>query len=141
MDLSFSLDDEAFREEVRSFIAEAGPRLPEKLGPPEKASRSRDEYMTWHKLLYARGWVAPAWPKEYGGAGWSVTRRFIFQQEAAAADMPNTLPFGLGMVGAGDLYRSAMRRRNRNSCRAYCRARTGGARAIPNRARVQTSHH
>jgi len=99
MDLSFSPEDEAFRAEVRRFIAEVRPQLPKKLGPPEKASRSREDYMAWHKLLFARGWVAPAWPKEYGGAGWSVTRRFIFQQEAAAADMPGTLPFGLSMVG------------------------------------------
>jgi alkylation response protein AidB-like acyl-CoA dehydrogenase len=99
MDLSFSPEDEAFRAEVRGFIAAAKPQLPDKLGPPEKARRSRNDYMTWHKLLYRRGWVAPAWPTEYGGAGWSVTRRFIFQQEAAAADMPNTLPFGLAMVG------------------------------------------
>jgi alkylation response protein AidB-like acyl-CoA dehydrogenase len=99
MDLSFSAEDEAFRSEVRAFLAEAKSRLPEKLGPPELATRTREDYMTWHKLLYRRGWVAPAWPRQYGGTGWSITQRFIFQQEAAAADMPGTLPFGLGMVG------------------------------------------
>jgi hypothetical protein len=99
MDMSFSAEDETFRDEVRAFLAEAKSQLPEKLGPPELATRTRDDYMAWHKLLYRQGWVAPAWPKQYGGAGWSITRRFIFQQEAAAADMPGTLPFGLGMVG------------------------------------------
>ncbi len=99
MDIAFSPEDEAFREEVRGFIAEARTRLPEKLGPPEQANRSRDDYMAWHKLLYARGWVAPAWPKEHGGAGWSVTRRYIFQQETAAADMPNTPAFRPGHGG------------------------------------------
>ncbi len=43
--------------------------------------------------------VAPIWPKEYGGPGWSVTQRFIFNQESANAEMPTTLPFGLSMVG------------------------------------------
>ena len=51
------------------------------------------------QLLYKKGWVAPAWPKEYGGAGWSVTQRYIFDTRRAKAEMPTTLPFGLGMVG------------------------------------------
>jgi len=99
MDLSFSPQEEAFRQEVRDFIAEASPLLPKNLGTPEQARRSKDEYLVWHRLLYKRGWVAPAWPKELGGAGWSVTERYIFATETAKAGMPTTLPFGLGMVG------------------------------------------
>jgi alkylation response protein AidB-like acyl-CoA dehydrogenase len=99
MDLSFSPQEEAFRQEVKDFIAEAAPRLPKNLGTPEQARRSKDEYLTWHRLLYKRGWVAPAWPKELGGAGWSMTERYIFATETAKAGMPSTLPFGLGMVG------------------------------------------
>ena len=99
MDLSFSPEDEAFRQDVRDFIGEVRPRLPKNLGPPEQARLSKDDYLVWHKLLYRKGWVAPAWPRELGGAGWSVTRRHIFSTEAAKAGMPTTLPFGLGMVG------------------------------------------
>jgi hypothetical protein len=99
MDLSFSPQEEAFRQEVRDFIAKAAPRLPKNLGTPEQARHSKDEYLVWHRLLYKRGWVAPAWPKELGGAGWSVTERYIFATETAKAGMPSTLPFGLGMVG------------------------------------------
>jgi len=99
MDLSFSPEEEAFRQEVREFIAEAKPQLPKNLGTPEQARLSKDDYLVWHRLLYKRGWVAPAWPKELGGADWSVTQRYIFSGETAKAGMPTTLPFGLGMVG------------------------------------------
>ena len=99
MDLSFSPQEEAFRQEVRDFIAETKPKLPKNLGAPEQARLSKTDYMVWHKLLYAKGWVAPAWPKQYGGAEWSVTQRYIFSTETAKASMPTTLPFGLGMVG------------------------------------------
>src|SRR6202789_717596 len=99
MDLSFSPQEETFRQEVKDFIADAKPKLPENLGPPELARLSKDDYMLWHKLLFKKGWVAPAWPKKYGGAEWSVTERYIFSTETAKADMPTTLPFGLSMVG------------------------------------------
>ena len=99
MDLSFSPQEEAFRQEVRDFIAEVKPKLPKNLGAPEQARLSKDDYLVWHRLLYKKGWVAPAWPKELGGADWSVTQRYIFSAEIAKAGMPTTLPFGLGMVG------------------------------------------
>jgi hypothetical protein len=99
MDLSFSPEEEAFRQEVRDFIADATPKLPKNLDAPEQARLTRDDYLVWHRLLYKKGWVAPAWPKELGGADWSVTQRYIFSTEIAKAGMPTTLPFGLGMVG------------------------------------------
>ncbi|MDE1939618.1 MAG: acyl-CoA dehydrogenase family protein [Alphaproteobacteria bacterium] len=99
MDLSFSPEEEAFRAEVRAFIAESKPKLPRSTGTPESATRTRDDYMAWHKLLYAKGWVAPHWPKEYGGTGWSVTQRYIFNEECARAEMPPVVVFGLNMLG------------------------------------------
>src|SRR6201996_3584782 len=99
MDLSFSPQEEAFRQEVWDFIADAKPKLPKNLGAPEQARLSKDDYMVWHKLLYRKGWVAPSWPKQYGGVEWSVTQRYIFSTETARAGMPMTLPFGLSMVG------------------------------------------
>ena len=92
MDLSFSPQEEAFRQEVRDFIAEAKPKLPKNLGAPEQARLSKDDYMVWHKLLYRKGWVAPAWPKQYGGTGWSVTQRYIFQREGARPACPARCP-------------------------------------------------
>ena len=99
MDLSFSPEEEAFRREVREFIAGAKPQLPKNLGTPEQARLSKADYLVWHRLLFKKGWVAPSWPKELGGCSWSVTQRYIFSNETAQASMPTTLPFGLGMVG------------------------------------------
>jgi len=98
VDISFSPEEEAFRVEVRAFLAEAKLQLPRGPGAPEAATRSRDDYMAWHKLLYKKGWAAPHWPKEYGGTGWSVTQRYIFNQECAAAEMPHLVVFGLFML-------------------------------------------
>ncbi|HEY0104869.1 MAG TPA: acyl-CoA dehydrogenase family protein [Rhizomicrobium sp.] len=98
MDLTFSPEEEAFRQEVLAFIAEAKTQLPKNLGAPEAATRTKEDYLAWHKLLFKKGWVAPLWPKQYGGTGWTVTQRYIFNEEVAAAGMPVTLPFGLSMV-------------------------------------------
>jgi alkylation response protein AidB-like acyl-CoA dehydrogenase len=99
VDLSFSPEEETFRAEVRAFIAESKPKLPKSVGWPEAEVTSREDYLAWHKLLYRKGWVAPHWPREHGGTGWSVTQRYIFGQECAAAEMPGLLPFGLMMLG------------------------------------------
>jgi alkylation response protein AidB-like acyl-CoA dehydrogenase len=99
MDLTFSPEEEAFRAEVRAFVADAKAKLPAKaVGAPESATRSKEDYLAWHRLLYKKGWVAPLWPKQYGGTGWTVTQRYIFNEECANAETPITLPFGLNMV-------------------------------------------
>ncbi|MDE2013771.1 MAG: acyl-CoA dehydrogenase family protein [Alphaproteobacteria bacterium] len=97
MDLSFSPEEEAFRAEVRRFIAE---NFPESIkGRSRREFTTREEYLAWHKVLYQKGWVAPLWPVEYGGTGWSVTQRYIFNEECAEAETPPLLPFGLSMCG------------------------------------------
>ncbi len=57
------------------------------------------EIMQWHKILAAKGWIAPQWPKEHGGPGWDAARRFIFSEEYELSGAPGLSPFGLGMVG------------------------------------------
>ncbi|MCH7551210.1 MAG: Gldg family protein [Proteobacteria bacterium] len=59
----------------------------------------RDDFDRWHKILHAKGWVAPGWPEEYGGTGWSPVERYIFDEECAVAGAPRVMPFGVGMVG------------------------------------------
>ena len=68
MDLSFSPQEEAFRQEVRDFIAEAKPKLPKNLGAPEQARLSKDDYLVWHRCFTKkagsrrpgpRNWAAP----------------------------------------------------------------------------------
>ncbi len=98
MDLSFSAEDLAFRDEVRAFIAE---RYPAALrGKQDEGEElSKEDFLSWHRILAEKGWVAPAWPKEYGGPGWTATQRYIFSEELARADTIPILPFGINMVG------------------------------------------
>ena len=96
MDLTFSPEEEAFRAEVRSFIEE---HLPSHLrGRIRRDLGTKEDYLAWHRELYKKGWVAPNWPKEHGGTGWTVTQRYIFNEECARAETPPILPFGVSMV-------------------------------------------
>jgi alkylation response protein AidB-like acyl-CoA dehydrogenase len=97
MDVTFSPDEEAFRSEVREFIRD---NLPADVkGKTRRDYTTREEFLAWHKVLHKKGWVAPMWPKEYGGTGWTVTQRYIFNEECAKAETPMVLPFGIAMVG------------------------------------------
>jgi hypothetical protein len=98
MDLSYTPEQERFREEVRTWIAEAMPAEMKKHAEAG-ANFEHAEVMEWHKILYAKGWVAPNWPKEVGGTGWDVAQRSIFQDEMVRANAPSLSPFGLSMVG------------------------------------------
>ena len=97
MDLNFSPDDDAFREAIRAFIGDHYP--PEMRVANPYTDLTKQQMLLWHRILHKKGWIAPSWPKEFGGTGWSVTQRYIWQQEAAAADTFPPLPFGLTMVG------------------------------------------
>lgn len=98
MDLSFTPEEEAFRDEVRTWIASAlPPHLKEKADVD--GNFSMDEIMEWHRILAKKGWAAPNWPEEVGGPGWDAARRFIFTEELETAGTPQLSPFGLVMVG------------------------------------------
>ena len=98
MDLEFSPEDLAFQQEARQFIAENYPdHLRGKQDEGEELDK--EDYLSWHRVLAKKGWIAPAWPVEYGGTGWTATQRFIWSEELARADCLMTLPFGLNMVG------------------------------------------
>ncbi|MBU2983362.1 acyl-CoA dehydrogenase family protein [Lentibacter algarum] len=97
MDLSYSEKDEAFRAEVRAFLAEKLPKeLSEKVRLSQDLEKSDMEF--WHAQLNARGWLAANWPKSFGGAEWSAVERNIFEEECAMADAPRIVPFGLSML-------------------------------------------
>ena len=96
MELKLSREDAAFRDEVRAFIAENYPQ--EMRVPNPETDLTKEQSMLWHRILYKKGWIAPLWPKEYGGTGWSITQRFIWDQETATADTLPTLAFGLTMA-------------------------------------------
>jgi acyl-CoA dehydrogenase len=100
VDLELSAEELAFRDEVRAFLSE---NLPPELAAAGRRSTSvfcEPVYsLPWQRILFAKGWVAPSWPKEYGGTGWSEMQRAIFAAECAAAGAPGLAPMGLRMVG------------------------------------------
>lgn len=96
MNLEFSPEEIAFREEVRTFIEE---NYPEELkGSGTREDLTRDQFLAWHKVLGKKGWAAPAWPEKYGGTGWTSTQRYIWSEENARVDAMMPLPFGISMV-------------------------------------------
>src|SRR5882672_11503022 len=98
MDMSFTPEQIAFREEVRAWIRSAmPPHIREKA--EVDGNYEHKEIMQWHKILHKRGWSAPHWPAEHGGPGLDVTRRFILVEELELAGTPILSPFGLAMVG------------------------------------------
>ena len=98
MDLEFTDEERAFRDEVRSFIRD---NLPRELAEKVSAGRelTKDEILHWQAILHKRGWLAASWPEEYGGPGWTAVQRHIFSEECAMASAPRLLPFGLHMLG------------------------------------------
>jgi alkylation response protein AidB-like acyl-CoA dehydrogenase len=98
MDLSFSADELAFRDELRGFIADNLPddiRERMRLGhSPEKEDTTR-----WQRILNRKGWAAYSWPKEYGGPGWTPVQRMMFLEENQLAPAPDMQIFNIGMIG------------------------------------------
>ena len=98
MDLTWSVADLRFRDEVRAFLADrltpdlqrAGRAMTSEYADPEDA-------LAWQRILFAKGWAAPAWPVAYGGCGWSPSQRYMWEQELAAAGAPPLSPMGLNM--------------------------------------------
>jgi alkylation response protein AidB-like acyl-CoA dehydrogenase len=96
MDLNYSKEELAFRDEVRGWLNANLPKdLREKIARYEELGR--EDLLRWHRILAKQGWVAPAWPKEWGGTGWNVVQRYIFEEECGFAGTPPLIPFGLSM--------------------------------------------
>jgi pimeloyl-CoA dehydrogenase large subunit len=98
MDLRFTPEEIAFRDEVRAFFRTALPaEVRERLVLGHHASK--EDLVAWTRTLNAKGWSVPHWPVEYGGTGWSPVQQYIFQDEMQAAPAPQPLAFGANMVG------------------------------------------
>jgi alkylation response protein AidB-like acyl-CoA dehydrogenase len=98
MDLRFTPEERAFREEVRTFIREnlpADTRDRMKLGHPPR----KDDTVRWQRILNAKGWAALSWPKEWGGPGWTAIQKMIFLEENLMAPAPELLSFNITMLG------------------------------------------
>lgn len=92
--------DEAFRDEVCAFLETA-------LSPELRAECDRQTgtfaepglAMRWHRILFEKGWIAPSWPREFGGPGWTPRQRLIFERECALANAPFLPAMGINMCG------------------------------------------
>jgi alkylation response protein AidB-like acyl-CoA dehydrogenase len=98
MDLRFTPEEQAFREEVRAFFRSALPadiRRKCELGQ----RISKEEMKRWVRILYEKGWATPAWAPEYGGTGWDAVKQYIFKEELHLAPAPEPISFNVNMVG------------------------------------------
>ena len=98
MDLRFTPEELAFRDEVRTFMRTALPAdIRSKL--VEGRRLKKDDLVVWQRILNAKGWAVPHWPAEWGGRNWTPTQHYIFLEEMQQAPAPPPLAFGVTMVG------------------------------------------
>ena len=97
MDINYTAEERAFRDEVRTFLNE---KLPKDIARKVKEHKrlGKEDTIRWQKILNEQGWLALHWPKEHGGTGWSPIQKHIFEEECAEAGAPTVLPFGVNMV-------------------------------------------
>ena len=98
MELRWTDEERAFRQEVRDFINR---ELPQETRDRMIRGKSptKAQLVEWQQKLNARGWAAPEWPKEYGGPGWTMAQRYIFREELMQAPAPSPLGFNINMCG------------------------------------------
>src|SRR3984957_15720149 len=98
MDLRFTPEETAFRAKVRAFMKE---NLPAAIRSKMIEGRrlGKDDLVTWQRILNAKGWAVPHWPKEWGGTGWSPVEIYLYRDEMQQAPAPEPLPFGINMLG------------------------------------------
>jgi alkylation response protein AidB-like acyl-CoA dehydrogenase len=99
IDLSFGPEIEAFRAELGEVLRASLPDDIRRLVAAERMDLPREMQQRWHKILHARGWSCPAWPKEHGGTGWSDAQHYVFEREVALADAPRPMLYGVSMLG------------------------------------------
>src|SRR5450759_2609052 len=104
MDFRDSPEEAMFRQEVRAFVAreykgDEGEAQSAYQAAAQGGAAAMQAYKGWMTKLATKGWVAPAWPKEYGGAGMTIMEQFIFNEELAQARVPR--PGGIGITMAG----------------------------------------
>jgi alkylation response protein AidB-like acyl-CoA dehydrogenase len=97
MDLDFLPEHAEFRKEVRGWI-EANYPAEVKRKQAAGEEMTKEDILSWHRILYKKGWLTPSWPVEYGGTGWDPVRKYIWSEELARANCIQN-SFGIGMIG------------------------------------------
>ncbi|MFJ3260697.1 acyl-CoA dehydrogenase family protein [Pseudomonas sp. NPDC086581] len=97
MDIHFTPDELAFRDEVRHFLQT---KLPQDIATKVRLGKhlNKGDHQRWQRVLAEQGWYATHWPEEFGGTGWNAVQKHIFEEECAAFGAPRTIPFGVNMV-------------------------------------------
>lgn len=99
MNLTFDDQDLEFQREVRAWLETAWPQaMRDKQARSALGRLGKPDIVAWQKRLAEKGWAAPNWPKEYGGAAFTPTRKYIFELERARVGAPGVIPFGMSMV-------------------------------------------
>ncbi len=102
MDFNDTPEEAAFRTEVRAFITAEAPKPKKGESAQEALVSGWSANQEWFKKLGQKGWIAPAWPKEYGGASMTTVQQFIFNEEMANANAP----IGYSSIGVGSSHAS-----------------------------------
>jgi alkylation response protein AidB-like acyl-CoA dehydrogenase len=99
MDLRYSAEELAFRDEVRAWL---DANLPDDIRDKvtHYKSLTKDDYVRWHKILAAKGWAVPHWPEEWGGTGWNTTQRYLYEEQFGLAGAPALPSFGPNMCAS-----------------------------------------
>jgi alkylation response protein AidB-like acyl-CoA dehydrogenase len=97
MDLNFTPEELAFRDEVRDWVEAS---LPKDISHKVRHSMrlSREDQQAWQKILGKKGWLGYNWPTQFGGPGWNAVQKHLFEEACARAAAPRILPFGPVMV-------------------------------------------
>src|SRR5918912_1948411 len=98
MRLHLSPEDQAFREEMRTFFTTA---VPQSIRDTVAAHRelTKEQFVQAQQILNAAGLAVPHWPVEFGGRDWTPLQRHIWREEMQLASVPEPLAFNTSMIG------------------------------------------
>jgi alkylation response protein AidB-like acyl-CoA dehydrogenase len=97
--MKLTAEERAFQQEVREFVRA---NLPAEIRHKveNELLLKKDDHVRWQSILHEKkGWYGGAWPREFGGAGWSIVQQYLFEQENALGGAPFIIPYGISMVG------------------------------------------
>lgn len=97
MDLNFTEVQQAFRAQVKTWLAD---NLPSDISEKVRLGKRlcKNDFERWNALLNKQGWLAQNWPQEHNGAAWDAVQRQIYEEEASLVYAPRLVPFGLSML-------------------------------------------